>query len=396
MRILALVDLNDLIRDKVQESIHLDYKASQALSFAKNHKELAKDVSAFANSDGGIIVYGMKEDGHLPIELDNGVPLNAMNKERLENIVTSNIAPHIDGLVIRSIQAKEDNYYYVIEIPKSYRGPHQDRGSYRYYRRYNFKSVPMEDYEIEDLRIRSGVEPPLINIQVEISQDSFFELTVENIGTSTATDLEFKFSTMITWPRGSPEQLTNGIKYLSPGKKLAFFFGLPASVFKEERSSERVFTVDCTYRKAETGRVLTDTFYIDLDNLKGTSIIKSDLLLEMERSREQLKNLVNGLTKLNDHLKQIRSICAPSGLRLSYSTLENLRSVVEKRDLRPLHVSEPISILLLQEVLNITIEEAQEVRNALSKGDEHVVEKMSPKLKEKLLKVFDLDSYFLE
>ena len=55
-------DINQLISTKTEESIHLDFKQAEALS--KNDKkksEIAKDISAFANSDGGIVIYGLKE-----------------------------------------------------------------------------------------------------------------------------------------------------------------------------------------------------------------------------------------------------------------------------------------------------------------------------------------------
>src|SRR5687767_4577739 len=51
-------DLQQLIDNDVQESLHLDYKRSAALGRTDPcRNELSKDVAAFANSDGGMIVY---------------------------------------------------------------------------------------------------------------------------------------------------------------------------------------------------------------------------------------------------------------------------------------------------------------------------------------------------
>lgn len=48
-------DIEKMIRDQVQENIHLDYKDSRAIR--KNARDdIAKDVSAFANSDGGVLI----------------------------------------------------------------------------------------------------------------------------------------------------------------------------------------------------------------------------------------------------------------------------------------------------------------------------------------------------
>ena len=53
-------DLEDLINNEVEENLHLDYKSAGSLSKEDKKKaEITKDVSAFANSDGGIIVYGI-------------------------------------------------------------------------------------------------------------------------------------------------------------------------------------------------------------------------------------------------------------------------------------------------------------------------------------------------
>lgn len=55
-------DLEQLISNEIEENLHLDYKSAGALSkIDKKKDEITKDVSALANSDGGIIVYGINE-----------------------------------------------------------------------------------------------------------------------------------------------------------------------------------------------------------------------------------------------------------------------------------------------------------------------------------------------
>jgi len=60
MKFESVADLEQLIRDAVPESLTLEYKRSDALS-KENGKvnELCKDVSAFANSLGGLLIYGI-------------------------------------------------------------------------------------------------------------------------------------------------------------------------------------------------------------------------------------------------------------------------------------------------------------------------------------------------
>lgn len=46
----------------IEESSTLDYKAADALGLTdRKRKEITKDVSAMANSAGGVIIYGLKE-----------------------------------------------------------------------------------------------------------------------------------------------------------------------------------------------------------------------------------------------------------------------------------------------------------------------------------------------
>jgi len=155
-------DIYQLINDGVEENLHLEYKACGALAKTDGKKkEISKDVSAFANSDGGVIIYGVKEfdetdKKHLPEKVEDGFDPSMISKEWLEQVITSNIQPKINGLTIKPIPTGIDNkVIYIVVIPKSSTA-HQ-AGDKRYYKRYNFESVPMEDYEIRDVMNRGRV-----------------------------------------------------------------------------------------------------------------------------------------------------------------------------------------------------------------------------------------------
>lgn len=171
-------DLERLIEEQLQESFSLDYKRSDALSKSDNRKkdELAKDVSAFANSAGGQLIYGIEEDGHVPTRIDDGVNISDITKEWIEQVLSTTVQPKIDGLRIQQILLSEGRAAYVITIPQATsRAPHQARDK-RYYRRYNFESVPMEDYEVRDALRRS--ETPEIYAVFDI-QDSTNRLIIQ-------------------------------------------------------------------------------------------------------------------------------------------------------------------------------------------------------------------------
>jgi len=155
-------DLEDLIQNKTEENFCLEYKEARALA---NPKEIAKDISAMANSAGGIVIYGIAEANNLPTSL-TPIDQKECDKERLENIITSNISPKIEGLKIIPISV-DGGVIYVVEIPQS-KTAHQNtkENDCRYYKRRNFKSEPMLDYEIRDVMNR--IKHPIINLELEI------------------------------------------------------------------------------------------------------------------------------------------------------------------------------------------------------------------------------------
>lgn len=146
----TLEDIENLIKNEVEESLYLDYKEARALAKTdKARLDITKDVSSFANSDGGIIVYGVSEQGAKPKEV---TPIDGSEfaKEWLENIIQQ-IQPRIDGIKIFPIRIEGDikRSIYVVQIPRSANAPHMAKDN-RYYKRINFQSLPMEDYEIKD------------------------------------------------------------------------------------------------------------------------------------------------------------------------------------------------------------------------------------------------------
>lgn len=190
-------DLLALIRDQVQESLTLDYKANGALDRSDAKKnEVSKDVSAFANSAGGTIVYGMVESNHLPTQLDAGFDPQDISREWIEQVINSRIQPRIDGVRIRAVEltTHPGRVAYVVSVPQSVRAPHQAADK-RYYRRFNFQSVMMEDYEIRDVARRAT--RPVLDLEARDIQFGFadssrvaearVQFAAHNISSATAT-----------------------------------------------------------------------------------------------------------------------------------------------------------------------------------------------------------------
>lgn len=158
----SLADIEYLINNEVEENIHLDYKAAAALAKEdKKRIEITKDVSAFANSDGGIIVYGIAEYDHRPKEI-SPIDGRTYTKEWLENVIHL-IQPRIEGLKIYPIRVGDlEKSIYIVQIPKSDSAPHM-ANNHCYYGRKNFQSLPLEDYEVKELYNRVSIPKLLID-----------------------------------------------------------------------------------------------------------------------------------------------------------------------------------------------------------------------------------------
>src|SRR6185369_614321 len=168
--------LQNFITSEIEESLTLEYKSGEALDRNETKKkEITKDVSAMANSAGGIIVYGIREfeqenKRHLPEKI-TPVDRRQFPREWVEQIIQG-IRPRIDGIVIHSVSLSsgENDVAFVIEIPQS-NTAHQ-ANDHRYYKRFNFQAVPMEDYEIRDVMFREQTPNIVLNFLIQITHDS--------------------------------------------------------------------------------------------------------------------------------------------------------------------------------------------------------------------------------
>jgi hypothetical protein len=193
--------LEQIISEKIEEHSQLDYKAAASLDRSDKAKaEITKDVSAFANSNGGTIIYGVAEFAdkkHLPEKVDP-VDGKAFSKEWLDQII-GQIQPRVAGLRIIPVRVGpgDTDLCYVVEIPRG-ETAHQAK-DLKYYRRYNFESVAMQDYEIRDVMGRRS--HPKLDLKVRLFQTPIstvkVTLCVKNVGTV----IPHRYGTVVLLPQ---------------------------------------------------------------------------------------------------------------------------------------------------------------------------------------------------
>lgn len=142
------------------ESRTIDFKQSLFLDDKKGKDtlELCKDVSAFANTIGGQIIYGMKEEKLIATELV-GIELDDPDEvvQKIENKIKDLIEPRLPGINILPIKLSNCNYAIVINISKSWLGPHGfkfDKG-WRFYIRGSSQTNVVTIDQLRDLFVQS-------------------------------------------------------------------------------------------------------------------------------------------------------------------------------------------------------------------------------------------------
>jgi len=151
IRNLEKEDIEDLFASKEPEGKNIEYKSSIAY-ITDDKREFLADVSSFANTAGGHIVFGIKEEKGVPVELSGVEIANAdVEKIRIADIVREGITPRVQGLSVEPVDLKNGKSALVIYIPKSYSAPHMVsyQGGSRFYARHSVgKKYQLDVHEL--------------------------------------------------------------------------------------------------------------------------------------------------------------------------------------------------------------------------------------------------------
>lgn len=190
--------LQELKKKNTQESHHLEFSSGINNPHKKDEfiNSLCREISGFANADGGKVIVGVraKKMGKMEVidKVDQGINPEIFGKEDLEQILLGNLSRGVDmkiKVIRKTIRAK--NWYAVINVPQADTAV-QSLRDYKYYRRRNFETVPMTNDEIVDVMNRSKSPILVLDFSVgNVGGYNVLQTRILNKGKVIATNFGF-------------------------------------------------------------------------------------------------------------------------------------------------------------------------------------------------------------
>lgn len=140
------------IHEGLQERDDLDWKKELPNPQNPTAKvEFAKDVAAFVNNGGGLIVYGVAESDSAAASIESVSNWNESVEQRLRSWAYSLIQPPVHGLEFTPLLGSSGEQVVALSVPASPDTPHFvfQNGTIRAPRRYGSHTVDMGERDIE-------------------------------------------------------------------------------------------------------------------------------------------------------------------------------------------------------------------------------------------------------
>ncbi|MBL4645633.1 MAG: hypothetical protein COA52_15120 [Hyphomicrobiales bacterium] len=340
----------------------LEFKSSKLLKgkMDKAFDSLSKELTAFANSMGGVLIIGIEDEnnGHIA----DIIPLTdtKMNEQRLEDGLLPRISPPLSMNIYR-IEIT-GGFLMVFDVPASANGPHQANDK-RFYARRLLRIDPLLPFEIDDIRRRTMENP--VNVSLTISfRDQGINFSIINNGFASIHDIFIEVkdvpnsSIAQTWSPALERPYTEPFKVIQPAET-RHFPGTAFEFFKERLNDK----MEIVLNFSEQNGIQHKQNYVyslkDFESASSTKKTTSEILLE--RELKVLEGTQQVLRELSNTMKAIQeSSVHSSGLNLSNTTLKALTGQENWK-----WSGQNMSFSALAEVLEIDVATAVEVQREL-------------------------------
>ena len=153
--------LEEFCRIRKEEDLHLDFKEKSRPSERDlndyDKENLAKAFSGFANSDGGVVIWGIKASKVKEIDAAEELrPISSISifNNKVHSLLKELVSPAVDAVQIDIIEnSTSDEGFLIMHIPQSDEVPHMAKAKnlHRNYIRQEDSFKKAEHYQIADM-----------------------------------------------------------------------------------------------------------------------------------------------------------------------------------------------------------------------------------------------------
>lgn len=147
---ISFEDIQSLFDDKIGENKTLEYKSELPNNADSLKTPFLTEVCAFANTEGGDIVFGISDEKGIPNDLV-GLKIDNPDQEilRLENSIRTGIEPRVQYISSKLVCGHGKNFI-LLRVGKSWNAPHKVISNEKFYKRNSAGKYPMD---VSELRI---------------------------------------------------------------------------------------------------------------------------------------------------------------------------------------------------------------------------------------------------
>jgi Putative DNA-binding domain len=164
-------DIEDLVTNQVPEGKTFEYKEALPGNADSDRKECTADITSFANTQGGDLLFGITEERDPTTGKPTGVPRKAQGLAgsnpdqdilRLTTLIRTTTDPRLTNVQTKAITGFPDGPVILFRMPDSWNKPHMVTTNKKFYARTNSGKYEMNTSELRDAFLQTAELPKRI------------------------------------------------------------------------------------------------------------------------------------------------------------------------------------------------------------------------------------------